>query len=212
LPTIEKRYLPFNPSTTITEADRSKVYEMVRKKLADLLTGDQSYYPDGVSKDSNARAADLEDFIASIADLRNRVTDPSNILGKTVDDLSGYAKAFRTIIDRDEPVDHIEIPKEWSPTTQDKNEIYIPDLGPFSPANPLSPDQWKKELNASMDTETRPDIYPRLRTRMLGSALGGANPPNRTQPPPLPEPGRPLGIFTGKPMPRGLLRRRSGDC
>ena len=206
--TIEKRYLPLNPSTTITEADRSKVYDMIRKKLADLLTGNQSYYPDGVPKDSNARASDLDDFIASITGLQNHVNDPSNILGKAVDDLSGHASAFRTIIEGNEPVDHIEIPGERSPTTQDKNEMYIPDLGPYSPPNPLLRDQWKKELEASADPPdeaksplggTRPDIYSRLRTRTV-SALPGASLPNRTQPPPL-QTGRALGISTGKPMP-----------
>jgi hypothetical protein len=74
LATIEKRYLaPLNPSTTITAADRSKVYDIIRKKLADLLTGNLSYYQDGVQKDSNARASDLKDFIASITDLQSRV-------------------------------------------------------------------------------------------------------------------------------------------
>jgi hypothetical protein len=67
LATIEKRYLaPRNPATTITEADRSKVHEIIGKQVAKILTGDQSYYPDGVRKDPQAVASDLNDFIASI--------------------------------------------------------------------------------------------------------------------------------------------------
>jgi hypothetical protein len=57
---IERRNLPpVNPATAITEADRSKVNDIIRKRLADLLVGNQSYYPDGVQKDSIARASDL---------------------------------------------------------------------------------------------------------------------------------------------------------
>jgi hypothetical protein len=118
LATIEKRYLaPLNPATTITEADRSKVYNIIRKELADILTGDQSYYPDGVQKDSQMRVSDLNDFIGSIRKLRGRVDDPSNILGGAVDHLGKFADVFRKIIEGNEPVDHIEIPQEVSPST-----------------------------------------------------------------------------------------------
>lgn len=47
----------------------------------------------------------------------------------------------------------------------------------------------------------RPDAYPRLRTRMVSSAFPGITPRNPNLLVPPPEPGRPLGIFTGKPMP-----------
>jgi hypothetical protein len=65
----------------------------------------------------------------------------------------------------------------------------------------------------------RPDTYPQL--RRVSSAFPGMTPPNPEQPMPLPEAGRPLGIFTGKPMPEwtspvplgGLLdnSKASGD-
>ena len=210
---IERRNLPpVNPGTAITEADRSRVIDIIRKRLADLMVGNQSYYPDGVQKDSITRASDLEDFIASIRDLRNRVDDPPNILGKAVDDLERYAGVFQEIIKGNEPVDNIEVPRESSPTTKDQNEMYIPDLGPFSPPNPLVPDRWKKELEASLEPlddeekavgRAKPDIYPRLRSRAVSSALAGNNPLRQVAPSPLA--GRPLGIFTGKPMPQWII-------
>jgi hypothetical protein len=47
--TIERVYLPpLNPATTITEADRERVYSIVRGELATILDGSASYYPDGV--------------------------------------------------------------------------------------------------------------------------------------------------------------------
>ena len=49
--TIEKRYLPpINPGTTINEADRTRVYDIIRRHLADMLTGDQSYHPESPKK------------------------------------------------------------------------------------------------------------------------------------------------------------------
>jgi hypothetical protein len=36
---------PLNPEITIGESDRPRVYDIVRRQLADLLEGDQSYYP-----------------------------------------------------------------------------------------------------------------------------------------------------------------------
>jgi hypothetical protein len=211
---IERRNLqPVNHVTAVTEADRSRVIDIIRKRLADLMVGNQSYYPDGVQKDSITRASDLEDFIASIRDLRNRVDDPPNILGKAVDDLERYAGVFQELIKGNEPVDNIEVPRESSPTTKDQNEMYIPDLGPFSPPNPLLPDRWKKELEASLEPldheenavggGAKPDIFPRLRSRAISSALAGNNPLRQVAPSPLA--GRPLGIFTGKPIAQWII-------
>jgi hypothetical protein len=73
LATIERRNLaPVAPSTSLTETDRPRVYEMIRRHLADALTGSQSYHPDSVQRDSHSRADDLEVFISSIKDLRNQ--------------------------------------------------------------------------------------------------------------------------------------------
>lgn len=83
--TIEKRYLPPLNSPLITESDRSKVYELVGKELADILTGSKSYYPDGLQKGSRTLASDPMDFIASMESLRERVNDPLGILGNAID-------------------------------------------------------------------------------------------------------------------------------
>ena len=207
--TIEKRYLsPLNPSTTLTEADRSKVNDMIRQELADRLAGNQSYYPDGVQKDPNARVSELKNFITSIAELQGHVNDPSNILGRAIDDLGEYAKAFQAITEGNEPVDHIEMPQEWSPATKDMNEMYVPDLGPFSPPNPLSPNQWPKDLKASTRSSddvvasgATPDSYPRLVSRIVSAGRGSIDSSNVRQLVSALQSGRPLGIFSGVPMP-----------
>ncbi|QIP08543.1 hypothetical protein [Bradyrhizobium symbiodeficiens] len=48
--TIERQYLPPpDYETTIAEVDRPRIYDAVRKQLSDLLEGNRSYYPDGMS-------------------------------------------------------------------------------------------------------------------------------------------------------------------
>ncbi|WP_426419512.1 hypothetical protein [Bradyrhizobium genosp. A] len=131
--TIERQYLPpLNPETTIAEADRPRVYDIVRKQLADLLEGDQSYYPDGVQKDWQARAEDLDGLIGSISSLRGRVNDPADILGDVIRHLGRHAEDFRDRIKGAGPSDSIELPPTPSPTTRDKNELYV-DPNPFAP-------------------------------------------------------------------------------
>ncbi len=48
--------------THITEADRPRVYEMVRKELEDRLNGPRSYYPDGGRKGAQTLSEDLDDL------------------------------------------------------------------------------------------------------------------------------------------------------
>lgn len=131
--TIERQYLPpLNAETTIAEADRPRIYDIVRKQLADLLEGEQSYYPDGVQKDWQARSEDLDGLIGSISSLRGRVNDPADILGDVVRHLGEHAAAFRDRIKEAGPSDPIELPPALSPTTRDRNELYI-DPNPFAP-------------------------------------------------------------------------------
>jgi hypothetical protein len=173
--------------------------------LADILAGNQSYYPDDIQKDSQTSASDLGDFIASIRRLQGRVNDPSNILGKAADDLGEYAKVFQKIVEGSEPVDHIEIPREQSPTTADTNDLYVdPYPGPYSPPNPLSPHQWKRELEVSLafsdNAENpprglRPDSDPQPR-----ATLPDVNPVNLMQPAPLPRIEAMLKTINGNPM------------
>ncbi len=191
--TIEKRYLAPLNSPIITEADRPKVYDIIGKQLVDVLTGNQSYYPDGLQKESNARASDLRNFIASIEDLRQRVNDPSNILGKIAEDLGTYADAFEKMIKENEPVDNIELPLQLSPNTRDRNSIYVdPDPGPYSPPNPLLPKHWSNDLKASLessgDTENTSGaagsgIYSQPLGRAANSVLADNNPPKQSAPP-----------------------------
>src|SRR4051794_40538663 len=131
--TIERQYLPpLNPETTIAEADRPHVYDIVRRQLADLLEGDKSYYPDGVQKDWQERADDLDGYISSFTSLQGRANDPADILGDVISHLHQHAKDFRDRIEGAGPSDSIELPPALSPTTRDKNELYLYP-NPFAP-------------------------------------------------------------------------------
>lgn len=104
MPTIERRYLPpLNPDTTITEADRDRVYNIVQRQLTTILEGDESYYPDGVQKRLQERASYLRRLIDSIASLQGRVNDPANILGDVVGHLEAHADTFDQRIESADP-------------------------------------------------------------------------------------------------------------
>jgi hypothetical protein len=202
LATIEKRYLAPLNAPPIREADRSRVYGIVGKELTDVLAGDQSYYPDGVQKDPRVLASDLDNFIASIKALQERVDDPSNILGMVSDVLKRHAYEFRALLQKNQPVDNIEIPPEHSPITSDRNDIYVdPDPGPYSPPNPVSPNQRPRYFNAPFDLSD--DTRAPQQRRLVSSALAGNNPSNRSAP--SPQFGQSLGIYSGKPMPQWIV-------
>lgn len=130
---IERRYLPpLDPLASITEADRQVVHDIIRKHLADILTGDRSYYPDGVQKDLRNRADDLAGLVKSVRDLQGLVNDPADILGDVAGNLQSYAEELQNRIGSAEPVDPIVIPSERAPTTRDRNELYV-DPNPVAP-------------------------------------------------------------------------------
>ncbi|WP_050383863.1 hypothetical protein [Bradyrhizobium pachyrhizi] len=148
---IERKYLaPLNPRTVINEADRRRVYDIVRGQLSDLIVGDQAYYPDGVQKDNQARADAVDGYIDAIAALRGQIDDPSDILGGLLSDLGKYADAIKKRIGRESPIDHIELPPELTPQAPDKDWLYVdPDHGPFSPPSPLSTSRDPREIKVS---------------------------------------------------------------
>ena len=169
--TIEKRYLPpVNPGTTINEADRARVYEIIRRQLADLLAGGQSYYPDGVQKSLSDRADDLHDFMRSIEILQRQVNDPSDILGSVRSYLKKFGENFQSAIDEGKPHDPIEVPQDQIPITRDNNELYIdPHPGPFSPPNSLSPSARPNLRSAQSKFSTELDLPPLQSIRSLSS-------------------------------------------
>jgi hypothetical protein len=136
------------------------------------------------------------------------VNDPSNILGNVARQLMDHADAFQKTLEKNEPVDNIELPRESSPTTEDNRVIHVdPEPGPFSPPNPLSPKNWPKELGVSLgpsdDVETgsvatRPDGDMRLLSRRVKPALAGNDIPG--QPAPLQRAVGLPGIYSGRPM------------
>ncbi len=131
--TIEQQYLPPpDYETTIGEADRPRIYDAVRKELADLLEGNQSYYPDSVQKDWQARADDLDAYVRSFTSSQGRVNDPTDILGDVARYLHAHATEFRERIKAANPNDPIELPPGLSPTTRDRNELYLYP-NPFAP-------------------------------------------------------------------------------
>lgn len=171
--TIERRNLPpVNPLAKIEEADRVRVYDIIRRRLADVITGSHSYFPDGVQRDERGRLADLKGFISSVESLRQHVDDPSDVLGQAINDLREFAGRLGSQIEQHEPVDNIEIPPHLSPTTADNNVIYAnPDGSPFSPPSPRSPNARPNDYRASVQELT-------------------------------PQSGAVPGLVSGKPMPR----------
>lgn len=167
--TIEQQYLtPPDYETTIAEADRPRIYDAVRKQLGDLLEGNQSYYPDGVQKDWQARADDLDRYIKSFRSAQGHVNDPADILGDVLRYLRAHAQEFRDRIAAAGPSDPIELPPGLSPTTRDRNELYV-DPNPFAPPMkdaPVPRQEWS--ISTSSD---RP--------------IGGANRPERRLAPPI---------------------------
>lgn len=132
------------------------------------MEGDQSYYPDGVQKDWQARADDLDRYIKSFMGSQGRVNDPANILGDVVSYLRAHAKHFRDRMKEVGPSDPIELPPGLSPTTRDRNELYV-DPNPFAPPMkhpPVPREEW------SIST---PSDRP----------IGGANRPERRVAPPI---------------------------
>ena len=124
--TIERQYLPpLNPETTIDEADRPRVYDIVRRQLADLLESDRSCYPDGVQKDWQARADDLDGYINSFTSLQGRANDPADILGDVIRHLRQHSKDLRARVESAGPSDPIELPPALSPAARDRNELYL---------------------------------------------------------------------------------------
>lgn len=186
--TIEKRYLaPLNPAATIEEADRLKVYGLIGERLADTLTGNQSYFPEGTKKDPRTLSSDLHDLIASLHAMQMRTNDPSNVLGQAIEHLKGHAKRFDEVMREDEPTDKIEIPPELTPSTRDKNDVYVDqNPGPFSPPNPLLPQHRSLERRVALDfpnggaVAATSEPHPQFTSRMVSSTPRRTPPFNQT--------------------------------
>jgi hypothetical protein len=85
---IEGQPLPAPGARPITENDRQWLHDAIGRALKDVLSGPQSYYPDGVQEDSQYMGADLDRFITSLENFRNSyVIDPSDMMGPMVDQL-----------------------------------------------------------------------------------------------------------------------------
>jgi hypothetical protein len=175
--TIEKRYLaPLNPAATITEADRLKLNDLIRERLADTLTGNQSYFAEGTKKDPRTLSSDLRGLIASLSAMQMQTNDPSNVLGRAIEHLKNHAMRFEQVIQENEPTDKIELPREQTPTTSDNNVIYVdPDPGPYSAPNPLLPQHRSLERRVAVDlpnggaVAAPPESYRQLTRRTVNS-------------------------------------------
>jgi hypothetical protein len=153
-----------------------KLYDLIRERLADTLTGNQSYFPEGTKKDPRTLSSDLHDLIASLSAMQIRTNDPSNVLGQAIEHLKTHAKRFDEVIEENEPTDKIELPPEQTPSTMDKNDIYVdPDPGLYSPPNPLLPQHRSLERRAAVDLPNggavvaTPESYPQLTRRVVNS-------------------------------------------
>lgn len=207
-------------SPTITAADRSRIYGLIGRELDDTLNGASSFHPDGMKKSSSDLISGLDELVGTVTSMKDAVNDPTNVFGDALRQLRDFRKAFGDAASNDietmwgDPLDNrdskIKLPDGLAPTTRDNNVIYVDENpGPYSPPNPLLPKNWPKELRTSIESPgdvnavpavTRPDMPARLLSR-LSSAHN--NFPNQL--PPSPQPVGPLGIYSGKPMPRWIV-------
>jgi hypothetical protein len=204
---IERQPLPAPGAQPITENDRQWLHDAIGRALKDVLSGSESYYPDGVQEDSQYMGADLDRFITSLENFKNNyVIDPSNVMGPMVDQLKERVEEFKKFHE-DKTNDHIELPREKSLDTRDNRGIEVnPFPGPFSPPLPWSPSQRPKFRNASVpppDTGNQhdnlsPARYPRLTSRALDAGFVGNNLPDQSESSTPITP--PIGIYSGKPM------------
>ena len=106
--------------------------------------------------------------------MQMQTNDPSNVLGQAIAHLRNHAKRFDEVIKEDEPADHIELPREQTPTTSDNNVIYVdPDPGLYS--LPL-PQRRSLERRVAVDlpdgeaVSAMPETYRQLTRRPVSSA------------------------------------------
>jgi hypothetical protein len=146
LAAIESKPLPAPGAQPITGNDRQSLHDAIAKALKNVLSGPQSYYPDGVQEDSQDMGADLDRFMESLGNFKNNyVIDPSDVMGPMVDQLKERVKEFKEFY-KDKTSDPMELPLEISPDTRDNRWIEVdPFPGPFSPP---------KFLNASAPLRT----------------------------------------------------------
>lgn len=222
---VQRAPLPPLNSPTITEADRARVYGAIGKELNNILNGVGAYHADSVKKSSKDLRSELNDFIGAVESLKDAVNDPGNVVGDALRHLKAFEGAFTAGVSndvetmwndsKDKRDSGIRLPDSLTPTTEDHNIISVdPDSdGQFSAPNPLSPNQWPKELKASTGSSDdvaasgeTPDVYRRLTRRVGSSGAGSIVPMNAKKPAPVPQvASKPLGIFTGEPMPGGPL-------
>lgn len=201
---VQRVPLPPLNSPTLTRADRTRVYGAIGKELDNISNGVRSYHDDSVKKSSKDLMSELNGFIHAVESLKDAVNDPEDIVGDAVRDLKGFKKAFETGVgndietmwndSKDERDSRIKLPDSLAPTTDDNNIIYIdPESdGLFSAPNPLSPNQWPKDLKASTGSSgdvtasaVSPDMYPRPISNWFArlAGIGSQNPAQPAAPP-----------------------------
>jgi hypothetical protein len=186
---IQRAPLPPLNSPVITEGDRARVYGLIGRELNSILNGANSYHLDGVKKSSKDLMSELNGLITSVERLKNAVNDPENIVGDAARYLHSFGKRFETGVSNDietmwnDPRDErdmgIRLPDHLAPITEDHNIIHVdPESdGQFSTPNPLAPDQWRRDLKASIEwpndkTASAADSYPQLARRVTRFAPG----------------------------------------
>jgi hypothetical protein len=147
---LRRELPPLNPRISITPADRSAVYDAVKRQLDNILNGPGSYVPDGVQiTDPNARLTRLDGLIKSLKAMRqNEVNDPDGVLESFAEDLRRLHGAASDELDNRDR--NIVLDQSAAPDTRDRNDLYAsPEPDPYSP-NPLTHENWKKYQDASL--------------------------------------------------------------
>jgi len=147
---IETRPLPpLDARTRITEADRSRVYDLIGKQLDYLVNGPGSYYPDGGRKSPQAIGEDIERFNGHVSNLKSFVDDPTSIIDSVVGHLKTFKEEFEARNKQDQPKDGIELAPDLTPWSSDENSI---DGDRYQETPP--PTTRPMGLRASLDTLT----------------------------------------------------------
>jgi hypothetical protein len=179
---------PLSPRISITRADRSAVYNAVKKELDGILNGPGSYVPDGLQiTNPNARLTRLNGLIQSLKAMRqNEVNDPDGVLESVAEDLRRLHEAASGELDNRDR--NIVLDPNVTPDTRDRNDIYVsPAPDPYSP-NPLKPENWKKYQDASLRSLEPSDLNSPSFHNDVGNTFGGQplGSPDTTPQPTLP--------------------------
>jgi hypothetical protein len=191
----------------VTDADRAEIIARANDVIDHYLNGPGSYFDSGtrkplVSELGDNTVADLKNFQGNVIAAMQFADDPNSIMRSVVDLIGRTIDKVEEAARNNEVRDRISRPPPNTDDPIDDPRVISPRaLG--SEALPISL-PLEGEAAPPLEAEGIPGIYGSKPLRILSrrtSPPESIGPRNPNLPMPPPEPGRPLGIFSGKPMP-----------